>query len=93
MFLLHGHYDFAYCGTWYIKSHAIPDIVYVPITWSLRFYILRYIKSHVIPDIVYVPTKWSLRFYVPRYAKSHATLHMLYTIFSTLVLFHSATCS
>ena len=53
MFLLHGHYDFAYCGTWYIKSHAIPDIVYVPIKWSLRFYVS-------IPDIVYVPITWSL---------------------------------
>ena len=37
-----------------------PDIVYVPIKWSLQFYIPRYIKSHMTPDIVYVPTKWSL---------------------------------
>ena len=50
-----------------------PDIVDVPIKWSLRFYIARYVKSHVIPDIVYVPTKWSLQFYVLQCAKSHAT--------------------
>ena len=25
-----------------------PNIVYVPINWSLRFYILQYVKSHAI---------------------------------------------
>ena len=57
----------------------IPDIVYAPIKWSLRFYAVRCIKSHMTPDIVYVPINWSLRFYVPRYAKSHTTFtHVVY---------------
>ena len=30
----------------YTRSHAIPDIVYVPINWSLRFYTARGAKSH-----------------------------------------------
>ena len=55
-----------------------PNIVYVPIKWSLRFYVLWYAKSHVIPDIVYVPINWLLRFYVPRFTKSHMTPDVVY---------------
>ena len=56
-----------------------PDIVYIPIKWSLRFYVPWYAKSNTTPDIVYVPTNWSLQFYIPRYVKSHATLiHVAY---------------
>ena len=58
MFLRNGHYDFT--QRMFAKSHVTPDVVYVPMKWSLRVYIPRYIKSHVIPDIVYVPIKWSL---------------------------------
>ena len=67
MFLLTFHYNFVY--HWYTRSHMTPDIVYVPIEWSLRFYAAQYIKSHTTPDMVYVPTKWSLRFYVPTVRK------------------------
>ena len=76
---------------WYTRSDAIPDIVYVPIKWSLRFYVPRYVKPHTTPDIVYVPTKWSLRFYAVQYAKSHAILtHVAYDFeyIGTLPLSH-----
>ena len=46
MFLLTFHYNFV-CHR-YVKSHAIPDIVYVPTKWSLRFYAAQYTKSHAI---------------------------------------------
>ena len=55
-----------------------PDIVYVPMKWSLRFYIQWYIKSHTTPDIVSVPMKWSLQFYAAQYIKSHATPDIVY---------------
>ena len=61
-----------------VKSHTTPDVVYVPMKWSLRFYVAQYVKSHTTPDIVYVPIKWSLRFYVPRYVKSHTTPDIVY---------------
>ena len=32
----------------YSKSHATPDVVYVPMKWSLRFCIPRFKKSHTI---------------------------------------------
>ena len=63
---------------WYTRCHAIPDIVYVPINWSLQFYAARCVKSHAIPDIVYVPVNWSLRFYAARYVKSYAILTHVY---------------
>ena len=55
-----------------------PDIVYVPINWSLRFYAACCAKSHVTPDVVYVPMKWSLRFYAVWCTKSHATPDVAY---------------
>ena len=89
MYLLTFHYNFVYHR--YTRSDAIPDIVYIPIKWSLQFYAVRYVKSHTTPDIVYVPTKWSLRFYAVWYAKSHAILtHIAYDFehISTLPLSH-----
>ena len=53
-------------------------MVYVPLKWSLRFYVAQYVKSHMTPDIVYVPIKWSLRFYILQYVKSHTTPDIVY---------------
>ena len=55
-----------------------PNIVYVPINWSLRFYAARYVKSYATPDIVYVPMKWSLRYYAASCAKSHVISDIVY---------------
>ena len=57
MFLLTGHYDFMQHAA---QNLMRPNIVYVPINWSLRFYAVHCTKSHVIPDIVYVPINWPL---------------------------------
>ena len=40
-----------------------PDIVYVPMNWSLLFCVHQYTRSHTTPDIVYVPMNWSLQFW------------------------------
>ena len=37
----------------YRRCHAIPDIVYVPINWSLRFYAAHCVKSYAILTHVY----------------------------------------
>ena len=44
MFLLTGHYDFMQRGT---QNLMRPNIVYVPMEWSLPFYAARCSKSHV----------------------------------------------
>ena len=71
MFLLMGHYDFTQHA---VQNLMRPNIVYVPINWSLRFYAARCTKSNVIPDIVYVPINWSLRLYTVCCTKSYAIL-------------------
>ena len=69
-----------------------PNIVYVPINWSLRFYAACCIKSHVIPDIVYVPINWSLRFYAARYVKSHVIPDIVYVPINWSLRFYAARC-
>ena len=43
------------------KSHLTPDVVYVPMNWSLRFYAVQCTKSHatfthVVYDFEYIGT-------------------------------------
>ena len=67
-----------------------PDIVYVPMRWSLRFYAAHCAKSHVTPDIVYVPTEWSLQFYTVWYAKSYMTPDIVYVPTEWSLRFYAA---
>ena len=49
MFLLTGHYDFTQCTA---QNLMRPDIVYVPIDWSLRLYTVCCTKSYVILTLI-----------------------------------------
>ena len=77
----------------YTRSYAIPDIVYVPINWSLRFYAACCAKSYAIPDIIYVPINWSLQFYAVRCAKSYATPDIVYVPMKWSLRFYAVCCT
>ena len=50
-----------------------PDVVYVPINFSLRFCKLQFSKSYTTPDEVYVPINFSLQFCKLQFTKSYTT--------------------